>query len=154
MRDRRFALFAAVLFAVLAADQATKAIVRHALGAYGQVTVIPGALWFTHVQNPGAAFGVLGGKRWLFVLISAAVLAGIILVVALFKPRSVLLTCALGLVGGGALGNLIDRIVSGTVTDFFDLGWFPVFNIADAALDVGVALVVWWLLFAAEAREQ
>lgn len=159
MSRRRLAVFAAIASAVLAADQVTKALVRAYIGLHDQITLLPDILWLTHVQNDGAAFGVLDGGRWLFVTISAVVLVVILWALFALASQSRTLLAGLGLVFGGAVGNMIDRIVVGTVTDFFDLGWFPVFNIADIALDVGVALIVLWLLFspehrAADAREQ
>lgn len=152
MSRRRLAVFAAIASAVLAADQVTKALVRAYIGLHDQITVLPDILWLTHVQNDGAAFGVLDGGRWLFVTISAVVLVAILWALLALESQSRMLLAGLGLVFGGAVGNMIDRVAIGTVTDFFDLGWFPVFNIADIALDVGVALIVLWLLFSPEHR--
>ena len=152
MSSRRVALFAATALAVVAADQASKALVRATFDLGESHPVIEGVLWLTHVKNTGAAFGMLRGHLWLLMLIGVAVLGLIGYVMVRACPESPLARTALAMVAGGAAGNLIDRSLAGGVTDFFDLGWWPVFNVADICLDVGVALLVWWLLFGAEHR--
>jgi len=134
---------------VVVVDQAAKAHVRGSLAVGESRPLIEGFLDLTHVTNTGAAFGMLPGRVGVFIATSLLVLAAIGWVFWRFKPEGTHLPASLGLVAGGAVGNLIDRVVAGRVTDFFDLGWFPVFNIADIALDVGVGLLVVWLLFGA-----
>ena len=151
MPRRRAILFAATAGAVIVADQVAKALVRQTLDVGESVPVIDGVLWFTHVQNIGGAFGVFRGGRWAFVALAVAVLMAIWWTVRQGRADRTVVMLGLALVVGGTVGNAIDRVVAGTVTDFVDLGWFPVFNIADAALDVGVALIVIWLLFGHEA---
>lgn len=146
MSCRRAIAFASTAGGVLAADQLSKALVRASFDVGESVPVVEGALWLTRVQNAGAAFGVLTGQRWVFVAIGLGVLAGVAWALARLRPLHWVARAALALVAGGALGNLIDRVAFGTVTDFIDLGWFPVFNLADVALDVGVAAIVLWLL--------
>jgi signal peptidase II len=144
---RRALVFAATACAVIVADQVTKALVSAAFSVNSSVPVIEGVVSLTHVRNAGAAFGVLQGQRWLFVVTGIVVLATVGIALWRLRPTSKLLLVGLALVSGGAAGNLVDRIVSGRVTDFIDFGWFPVFNVADIALDAGVALIVGWLLF-------
>lgn len=146
MSGRRAIAFASTAAGVVAADQLTKALVRASFGVGESVPVVDGVLWLTRVQNAGAAFGVLTGQRWAFVAIGLAVLAGVGWALVRAHPAHWLPRTGLALVAGGALGNLVDRVALGTVTDFIDLGWFPVFNLADVALDVGVAAIVFWLL--------
>jgi len=140
-------LVAALMLAVVALDQLTKAWVRSAYALGEGTPVIDGVLWLTRVHNTGAAFGMLKGCQWLLAVFAVVVLLAIAWTVSRVKDLHPLVVTGLGLVAGGASGNLIDRVVLGGVTDFIDLGWFPVFNVADIALDVGVALVIVWLLF-------
>jgi signal peptidase II len=143
---------------IVAFDQITKALVRRALPLYESVTVIPGLLDFTHIRNTGAAFGFLNAadlpyKTVLLSTIAVASLVGVSLY-ALGLPRDQRLArTGLALVLGGAAGNLIDRITSGFVLDFVDFYWrtyhFWAFNVADAAITVGVTL---WLLDAVTAH--
>ena len=103
-------------------------------------------LWLTYVQNQGAAFGILQGHSWLFFL--CAILVMIILVVINSKQRlPVTMQVIFGLIMAGAIGNLLDRLRLNYVVDFFDLGWWPVFNIADMAIVCGAILLVIKLLW-------
>ena len=147
MTVRRGLAFAAIVAAVVAIDQATKAVVRASMDVYEQIPVIDGVLWLTHIENTGAAFGMLRGQQWFLIATAVAMLAVVAYVVLTVRLESGWARIALALVSGGAIGNLIDRAGAGAVTDFFDLGWFPVFNVADIALDVGVAILVGVLLF-------
>jgi signal peptidase II len=145
---KRFALCA---LCVVALDQLSKLWVRKSFTLGQSQTVIPGWLDWTHSQNTGAAWSMLAGQRWLLVLVSIGVAILITLMARDFArqtPRRVLPLCALGFIFGGAIGNLIDRVFFGVVTDFVDLGspiklieTFPIFNIADSALTVGVILL-------------
>lgn len=150
MPKRRVACFVATMAGVIAIDQFTKGLVRTYMVQGHPRPVIEGVLWLTRVKNTGAAFGILDGHRWPLVLVAVVALAVVVFVAIRLSPRSVLARTALALIAGGAAGNLIDRAVSGGVTDFLDLGWWPVFNVADMCLDVGVAMLVWWLLFSKE----
>ena len=137
--------------AVLVLDQLTKVIVRHTLQLHDSRNVIPGLLDLTHVQNSGAAFGLLNAADFPY---KPAVMIGIaaIALVAIaaygtqlgFHER--LARFGLSLILGGAFGNLIDRAVSGYVVDFVDVYWgtshFWAFNVADAAITVGAVLVL------------
>lgn len=150
MTRAREVIFGATLLGVLIADQATKSLVRATLAVGASVPFLDGFMSLTHVRNTGAAFGFFPGRMPVFIAISVLVLGGIAWVWWRLKPRSTWVVIALGLVAGGATGNLIDRIIAGRVTDFFDVGWWPVFNVADIALDVGVVALLVWLLFSRE----
>ena len=154
MTHRRAVFFAATAGAVIVADQVTKALIRHSLDVGESVPVIDGILWFTRVQNTGGAFGVMQGRRWIFVGLALAVLTAIWWVVRRGRAEQPLALLGLALIAGGTVGNVLDRVVAGSVTDFIDFGWFPVFNVADMALDIGVALVVVWLLFGQHAAPE
>lgn len=115
------------------------------------LTVIPGLLWFNYVENPGAAFSMLQNAGPFLAV--AATVAVVVLFVSLRRPRPLIEVVSFGLVAGGAMGNLVDRVVradgflDGHVIDWIQLPNFPLFNIADSAVTVGVALlfVAAWL---------
>lgn len=140
------------IFAVII-DQVSKAVVRSFLPVGRSVEVIPGWFSLRLVENPGAAFGALGSWPPILILIG---LAAIVAIVGMRKERSKSreLAIALGLLLGGAVGNLIDRLISGHVTDFLDFGvtfggefhsW-PTFNLADVAITAGVLLLAYHIL--------
>mgnify|MGYP005838179613 CR=1 FL=1 len=126
---------------VLALDQASKALVRTVLPAGKSVDLW--VLVLRQVRNPGTAFGILHGKSPALFLASIAIFA--VLLLALWrwgKTGSRLFQAAMGLLIGGALGNIIDRIFLGEVVDFIDLRFWPVFNFADTAIVIGVVLAI------------
>jgi signal peptidase II len=130
---------------VVALDQATKLLALRTLAPGESRPVIDGVLHWTLHRNPGAAFGLLPGFPVVFTIL-AAVIAGVIVATA-WRPRPLASTVALGLVLGGAIGNLIDRLVRdpgpfrGHVVDFVDLRIWPAFNVADAAVVCGAILL-------------
>jgi len=133
---------------VVVLDQLTKAWILNGLSLreVGQVEILPPLLNFTYVENTGVSFGLFGGgeARWVLTAFSIVVAAG--LAWWALKAERRLLVAAIGLVIGGAIGNVIDRIRFGYVVDFVDFsgtGVFPwVFNVADSAITVGVALLI------------
>lgn len=149
LAHRRLELFIAVAVVVL--DQVTKAVVRDRLPLHDSVVVIPGFLDLTRVHNTGAAFGMLNGvdfplKTLVLSIVASAALAGVSWY-ALSVPLSDRLA-RIGIAGilGGAIGNLIDRSTDGYVLDFVDAYWqgwhFWAFNVADAAITVGVVFMI------------
>ena len=140
---------AAIAAGVVAVDQAAKFAVRAALPTPGaSMPVFDDLVRLTFTRNEGAAYGLLPGGRLWFILVSVAAVCVIAGYLIRRRPQRAWLVVALGLVAGGALGNLIDRAWFGWVTDFVQVPFdFPVFNIADSAIVVGVAMLVWWLLF-------
>lgn len=143
--------FYILILLAIGIDQGTKLAVRRFLALNQSVTVIPGILSFTYIQNPGAAFGILKHQTLLFLLLTLALLY----LVLKFRRRipeqapAVRIGVALGL--GGALGNLIDRVRLGKVVDFLDLDFrplenWPVFNLADSAIVAGAVLIFIHLL--------
>ena len=107
------------------------------------LVVIPKVFHLTFVLNPGAAFGLMAGQTWIFVVTALVVLGGVIY--GQFRiPRSEKLTrLAIGMIGGGALGNLYDRLVIGRVVDYLDFQiWSYVFNFADSMIVVAVGLLM------------
>jgi signal peptidase II len=149
---RPLAAFWIASVVVLLFDQLTKALIRAWLDPAVSFPVIEGLFHITHVRNTGAAFGLMPGARPLFLATSALVLLGITAYWVVMRPRARWLVIALALVGAGATGNLIDRMSAGRVTDFLDfiLIGFPVFNVADIGIVVGVGMLVVWILFGPE----
>lgn len=147
------ALFLASAWVALL-DQVTKSVVARRIPMHGTVTCLGGLLRITHVRNAGAAFGVLQGRQTLF--IAAAALAAVIVI--LCYPRvsasnwPARLGLSLGL--GGAVGNLVDRLRFGGVVDFLEVGPWPVFNLADSAIVVGVALILLGMLRSPGRKEE
>ena len=143
---RRWLIFAAA-FAVFAADRISKHLVMEHLPAAQPIQVIPGIFHLTLVLNRGAAFGMLQGAAALFILLTVLTVALIIVYALRSKTMSLPVASGMGLVLGGAVGNLVDRLRFGYVIDFFDFRVWPVFNIADSAITVGAALLVLSLFF-------
>jgi signal peptidase II len=136
---------------IIVVDQVTKAIVRSQFELHDGVQVIPGFFNLTRVHNTGAAFGMLNGidfpfKTAALSVVAAGALAGLAFFAASLPVGQRLSRLGIALVIGGAAGNLIDRIALGYVTDFVDVYWqgwhFWAFNVADAAITVGVALMI------------
>jgi signal peptidase II len=147
MRIRPGAVVLLTAAAVIIVDQATKALVRASLPIQQPVWLIGRLLSLNHVQNAGAAFSIFQGQRFVFIGITVLVLAAVGWAWYRFRPRNLWVVVALGLVVGGAIGNLIDRSVAGTVTDFIDAQVWPVFNVADSAVFIGEGILIVWLLF-------
>lgn len=154
-KTRRYIAWMVVALLVVAADQATKWAIIEWVELYGKVP-INSFINLTHQQNSGAAFSFLAGaggwQRWFFVVLATAVSA--VIAVWLWRIRTegpLVLMSGLSLVLGGAVGNLIDRARLGYVTDFIQVwfgNWaFPSFNVADAAISVGAALLIIDALF-------
>lgn len=142
---RRYLVGLGIAAAIVVADLLTKRYA--ALNFDGNpVEIIPGFFGFTFVENPGGAFGVFqnGGV----IIGIAALIITVVVLVALAAERPLAETIALGLVVGGAVGNLVDRfargegIIDGAVIDWIELWWIPTFNIADASVTVAVALLL------------
>ena len=151
----RFIAWLIVALAVVCADQLTKWAIIEWVPLYGKVP-LNSFINLTHQQNSGAAFSFLAGaggwQRWFFIVLASGV--SIVLTVWIWRVRTagpLILAAGLALVLGGAIGNLIDRIRLGYVTDFFQVwfgNWaFPSFNVADAAISVGAALLIIDALF-------
>lgn len=144
-RLRRGALFFTIAAIVVFADQISKAMVRASL-AVGQSFPEDWPIRLTHIHNTGGAFGLFTGQ-YAFLLMATVVGVGAILLYFVFPPaNSRILDMALGMQFGGAIGNLIDRLNQGYVTDFFDLRVWPIFNVADSCIVSGVAILAAFML--------
>jgi signal peptidase II len=141
----RWLLFVGLAAAVLVLDQATKALVVERLAPGQSLSVADDLLRVVHGQNSGGLFGLFHGQAPIFAIVSL----GVVALIVVFEGRaggSLLVTVALGLLLGGAIGNLVDRIRIGYVVDFVDAGiggvrWYT-FNLADAAISTAIVLFV------------
>lgn len=137
--------------ALVIADQLSKAAIRATIPLYDSVEVIPGFVNLTHVLNTGAAFGFLDRfdfayKAVVVTLLATAALAAIVFYAMTLGSATRLSRFALTLVVAGAVGNLVDRLVSGAVVDFVDVYWgnwhFWAFNVADSCISIGAVLLI------------
>lgn len=127
---------------VLIADQASKSFVMQHLAPDESVVAIPHTLWWTFVENTHGAFGLFGNSAALLIVMAIVVL-GVFWVAFREAARdSLVVRVAFGAIVGGAIGNILDRVHYHYVVDFIDLRWWPVFNVADSCICVGVAVLV------------
>ncbi|MEK3837427.1 signal peptidase II [Paenibacillus rhizoplanae] len=136
-------LIALIVFVI---DQGTKYLIATRLELAEQIPVIKDFFIITSHRNRGAAFGILEGQQWFFIVITVVVVCGIVWYLNKARKTRKLLPTALALVLGGAIGNFLDRILNGEVVDFlmFNFGsyTFPIFNVADSCIVVGVGLII------------
>ncbi|MFP4975684.1 signal peptidase II [Paenibacillus sp. CN-4] len=136
-------LIALIVFLI---DQGTKYLIATRLELGEQIPVIGDFFLITSHRNTGAAFGILEGKRWFFIVITVIVVCGIVWYLNKSKDSRKLLPTALGLVLGGAVGNFLDRALTGEVVDFLQFNFgsytFPIFNVADSCIVIGVGLII------------
>lgn len=149
MTKKRGLFLALFMAAAVAADQITKLLVRAHIPYGTGVKLIPGVVQLTYVRNTGAAFSMLSGARWLFlvlVVVFFGVVAFLIRRKILSKPVEL---WALAAIGGGAIGNAIDRALTGEVTDMIEplFMQFAVFNVADIFITCGAVVLVGYMLF-------
>ena len=131
------------LAAALGLDQLTKWLITSNM-AWGQSIPEEGFLRLTFVHNTGSAFGLFQGQGMILSVIAFVAVGAMIWLYRSSPMPSVLMRAALGLQMGGAIGNLIDRLRLGYVVDFFDVGPWPVFNIADSSVVVGIVILAWY----------
>ena len=138
---------AALALAAVGADQLTKWIVASNL-ALGDGVHVVGPFWIRHVENSGIAFGFFSSATAVVIVLTAGAVAWMLAYFARSGARHPVLPIALGLVIGGSVSNLADRIRLGHVTDFLDLSHWPAFNLADSFIVIGVGIVVAALVLA------
>jgi len=150
-QTRRSGFYLWIVGAIAALDQVAKALVDRYLELHESRTIVEGLARLTHVQNRGAAFGILSDadlpyQSVLFSVVSVIALGAIAVYAWKLPDASRLPQTALALIMGGAVGNLIDRMRLGYVIDYVDVYWgrhhWPAFNVADSAISIGVALLV------------
>ena len=131
-----------VAAAVFILDRFTKAQVAATFMPGESRLIVPHLFYLTYVQNAHGAFGLFGDQLWLLVGIALAVLAVFYFAFREAAAHSILVRIALGGIFGGAIGNVVDRLQRHFVVDFLDLRWWPVFNVADTCITLGVALLI------------
>ncbi len=138
-----------IALVIIGMDQLTKWLVAANMAIGEQIPIIEDLLYFTSHRNKGAAFGILQGQMWLFIPITVLVVVGIVYLIQK-KVNHPGTGIAYGLILGGAIGNFIDRLFRGEVVDFIDVKIiaydFPIFNVADSALVIGVILLMLFTL--------
>lgn len=144
---RRTGLFLACAAAVVALDQATKVVASSRLETGESISVLGDFIRLTLVHNTGAAFGLFPGSRVPFIIVSVLAIGVVLYLFLRDTYRSAWNRTLLGCILGGAIGNLVDRVRLGWVVDFIDVGYgtarWPVFNVADSAVTLGVLLLAW-----------
>lgn len=143
---------------VIILDQFTKLLVKANFQLYESIKITGDFFRLTYIENPGMAFGIVLAGPWFFTFFST--IASLAITVILYKMRQerFVLRASLALVLGGAIGNLIDRFAYGRVIDFLDFGIgahrFPVFNIADTAVSIGMIALILLVLFEKDESQQ
>ncbi|KSU85003.1 signal peptidase II [Fictibacillus enclensis] len=143
---------------VLGLDQVTKWMIVKNMHFGESITVIENVFYITSHRNRGAAFGILQNQMWFFIIITIAVIFAVIYYMQKHAKHQPLLRLALGLVLGGATGNFLDRIIRKEVVDFLDVKIgsynYPIFNVADSALVIGVILIFIQTLMESKSKKE
>ncbi|MGN1401740.1 MAG: signal peptidase II [Bacillus sp. (in: firmicutes)] len=144
-------MYYVIALAIILLDQFTKYLIIKTMELGESFTVIDNFLSITSHRNPGAAWGILAGQMWFFYTITVVVIIGLVFYIQKMGKAHPLFGTALAFMLGGAIGNFIDRLLYQEVVDFIDtniFGYnFPIFNVADSALTIGVILMMIFLLF-------
>lgn len=141
MNKKNIFVFSIALLIVLL-DQAAKFLIKHNFQLNQSTPIIKNILHLTYLTNTGSAFGLFKGLNLIFILFSIAVAIAVLHHLRKIKPAERLLQFSVGLLLGGTIGNLIDRIAYGSVIDFIDFRVWPVFNIADSAITISIILLI------------
>jgi signal peptidase II len=145
-------LLIVIALAVIGLDQLTKYLVRAHM-ELGESIPNTGIIRLTYVTNTGGAFGILANQAFLLAMVAVIGIAVFLVYLRYIPLKSRLLKIGLGLDLGGAIGNLIERLrFDGKVTDFIDIGAWPVFNVADMSIVVGTIIIAYYLLFVAQKK--
>jgi signal peptidase II len=145
-------LLIVIALAVIGLDQLTKYLVRAHM-ELGESIPREGIFRLTYTTNTGGAFGILANQAFLLALVAIIGIAVFLVYLRYIPLESTLLRVGLGLAFGGAIGNLLDRLrLEGRVTDFIDIGAWPVFNVADMSIVVGTIIIAYYLLFISQKK--
>lgn len=153
--NAKWKIVGASVSAIVVVDQLTKAIIDRTMPLHHSIPIIDGLFSLTYIRNTGAAFGLFAGSHEVFrlpFLIGVSILAMGFILVMLKRLRDgeTGLSTALAFILGGALGNLVDRVIYGEVIDFLDVYWsnyhWPAFNVADSFITIGVAITLFYLI--------
>ena len=153
----KYALISSIVVICVLLDQITKVIARSQLKPKGSITIIKNFFKFTYVENKGGAWGAFSGKLWLFIIITVIALGIMFYLLKDFNlQNNKMYSIGLCLIIAGAIGNFIDRLALKYVTDFLDFyifGYdFPVFNVADICIVIGVFMLIVQILFFSKAE--
>lgn len=140
--------FFGICAAVVILDQLSKYLVVQYIGEGAVVKCVDGLFHLTYIKNKGAAFGMLADHRWVFMVVSVLAIGAIIVYLLKAKPQSMWEKAALGMIVGGGIGNMIDRVLNGYVVDFVEVEFmnFAVFNVADAFVTVSCVILIIYVL--------
>jgi len=142
---------------VILLDQMAKVLVVKIFALGESIRILDDVVRFTYIENPGMAFGIRVGSRGFFTVFSALASLAILVYLVRMRHDSFYSRLALALILGGAIGNLLDRMMRGQVVDFIDVGFgttrWPVFNVADMAVTIGMILLIAQVLFEREPKE-
>lgn len=141
MNKKHITIFSISLIIILL-DQLTKYLVRQNIQLNESLPIIKNVLHLTYITNTGSAFGLFKGLNSFFVILSFVVICGIFYFSKKIKNSENVMQFAIGLLLGGTIGNLIDRLVFGAVIDFIDFRIWPVFNIADSSVTISIILLI------------
>jgi len=147
MKQKKIFLFIVIAAIVVVIDQVSKFFARVYLTE--KISIIPNILWFNYATNTGAGFSILQDQNLLLIFISLIVIGLILYFYTDFKK----VNTAIAVVFGGVIGNLIDRIIFGRVSDFIDFKIWPNFNIADGCITVGITIIVIYYIFLEKKRK-
>ena len=139
-------IFYVLTIVVIICDQVTKYVVRETIPLY-ETFIEVGVFSIVHGQNTGSAFGLFAGFTNYLIIASLIGLALILYFFVKQASANLFVRIAVGLIVGGAVGNLIDRVKDGFVVDFISVGWWPAFNVADSAISIGMTVMVLFMIF-------
>lgn len=128
-------------------DQLAKGYITASMHLGQSIPVVKDYFYITYVVNPGAAFGIFEHQRLFFIIVALLFVAAIVFFREKILKENTLFQWGVGLLMGGAIGNLYDRLQNGLVIDFFDFRFWPVFNIADVAICIGAAFIMFDVCF-------
>lgn len=148
IKPKRIVFYSVALTLGIAIDLISKIIIATFLKPIGEITIIPGIVKLSYVENKGAAWGMLADHRWVFLSLSTVAIIGILFYLYTGWAQSKLLSASLTLICAGGIGNMVDRLSLGYVIDFIKADFidFPVFNIADSFVTIGAGMMILYLV--------
>ena len=144
MKNKYIIIFSTALIIILI-DQITKFLIRINFQLNETFPIIKNIFHLTYIHNFGAGFGILQQQKWILIFISLIVIGVIFYYFGRIKDKEILLQVLVGFVLGGTIGNLIDRLIYGFVIDFIDIRIWPIFNVADSFVTIGVIGLIIYL---------
>ncbi|MBP2630879.1 MAG: Lipoprotein signal peptidase [Firmicutes bacterium] len=143
-----------LIIGIILIDQLSKFYIQETMTIGMSHPIITGVFHITYILNPGAAFGILENQRIFFIFIAIAMIFVVAYIYPKLPSNSSLLRLGIALLVGGAIGNVIDRVKFGYVVDFFDFRIWPIFNIADITIVIGVTLIIYSMVFLSNIKDE